>query len=283
MRRILGLCAVVAFGTAGCIQPHTNPLKTAQTIEANVVASEEVAADAPAMKPVATVPSDSQAILPVGKLVQATAKTATLKAKFVLDGAVPSPSKIDGSRDPFCADKEILTESMVVSDKGEISNVAVYLYTRRMKVELPDIPAAKQEHVLDNQNCAFVPHILAARPGQSILVKNSDQTGHNANFGFFANDGVNFLIPAGGEKSLELKAEEPAPIPVECNVHPWMKAYLIITDHPFVGISDAKGELTIENLPVGELTFKIWHENQDGSIDEAMVNGKKEELSLIHI
>ena len=211
--------------------------------------------------------------------VHTSAGTATLKAKFVLDGKPPQPSLIDGSRDPFCAELKIFSENMVVGKGGEIQNLALYVDARRTKADLPDVPVADKGHVLDNLGCKFEPHVIAARPGQKVIVTNSDNTGHNANFSFFNNDAVNFLVPAGGEKELELKADEPAPIPVECNVHPWMKAFLIVTEHPFVGVTGENGELTIENLPVGEVTFKVWHENAEKSIDEGTVGGKTEKWS----
>jgi plastocyanin len=133
---------------------------------------------------------------------------------------------------------------------------------------------------LDNDGCIFKPHIIFVRPGQKIEVLNSDQTGHNANFSFFRNEAVNFLIPVGGKKEFEIKTEESASlIPVECNIHPWMKAYVVVQEHPYVGISDEAGQIEIANLPVGEVTFYIRHENAAGSIDEGAVNGKSQKWS----
>jgi hypothetical protein len=71
--------------------------------------------------------------------------------------------------------------------------------------------------------------------------------------------------------------EEKAPTKVECNIHPWMSAYVMVFNHPYVGISDGDGKIKIEKLPAGvPLDFKIWHENQDKSIEEVTINGKKE-------
>lgn len=218
---------------------------------------------------------------PTGKLVATNANTATLKAKFVYGGTPPKPVKIDGSKDSFCANLNILSEAMVIGAKGEIQNLALYMDVRRSDAEIPEemLKAPAKTITLDNKGCVFVPHVMFVRPGQKINVLNSDQTGHNANFGFINNTPINYMIPAGGAKDIELQGDEPAPIPVECNVHSWMKAFVIVQEHPYVGITDAKGELTIENLPVGKVVFKVWHENSDRSITEADVNGKPQQWS----
>lgn len=214
--------------------------------------------------------------------VQAESKLATLRAKFVYGGKPPAREKIDASKDAYCANLDVLSEKMLVGEDGGIQNLAIFLDERRSKVDIPDsqrqAPDVPVE--LDNRGCIFVPHVFIARPGQTIQVLNSDQTGHNANFNFFKNTPVNYLIPAGGQKAVKPEDPEPAPIPVECNVHPWMKSYVIIQDHPFVAISDEAGVLEIKDLPVGEVTFRVWHENAKKSLDEVTIGGKKETWRL---
>ncbi|MFN3193484.1 MAG: methylamine utilization protein [Aureliella sp.] len=267
MKKTLSLLSIAALILAGCqAKMETTAQATPEVVEAT--------------KPVQlATETQVEPTSPKVHYVAAPAELATLKIKFVLDGKAPEAKNIDGSRDPYCADKEIPNEKMVIGEKGEIANLAIYLDTRKTKIDLPEIAVADEKHVLDNKGCIFTPHVIKARPGQTILVKNSDETGHNANFSFFNNAAVNFLVPANGEKELELKADEPAPIPVECNVHPWMKAFLIVTEHPYVGVTNADGELIVKDLPVGEVTFKVWHENAVKSIDEATVGGKKEKWS----
>jgi plastocyanin len=204
------------------------------------------------------------------------ADSATLRIKFVIDGDVPEASQIDGSRDPFCAELEINDDRLIVSKDGEIQNVVLYLDKRKTKADLPKFDLKAGERVLDNKGCLFIPKIILSHPGDTIVVTNSDETGHNANFSFFNNQSVNFLVPSGQKKDLTLKEEEPAPMPVECNVHPWMKAHVVVTDHPFVGATNKDGVVEIAGLPAGEVTFKVWHEHQLKSLDKPIVDGKEE-------
>ena len=218
---------------------------------------------------------------PAGHMVSTSAATeelATLRMKFVIDGDAPKPEAIDTARDPFCAQNKIFTDSMLVKD-GAIKNVIVYWDARKnKKVDVPKIAleVPKDKPVLDNIKCMFEPKILTVQTGQTIVIKNSDETGHNANFNFFANNPFNAIIPIGGEKELKLEQPEPAPIPIDCNVHPWMKAYIVVSENSYMGVSNDEGVIEIKNLPVGEeFVLKVYHE-LSGGIDEAVVDGKKE-------
>lgn len=267
MKKTLSLFALGCMAAIGCNSPTMESPTADATQSTSPIDVNQIAE--------ATKPSKVS-------FVQADAKMATLKVKFVLDGKAPDREKVNkDARDAFCAGLEILSEKMLIGDGGEIQNLAMILDKRKTKADLPEemMKAPEKKITLDNKGCVFVPHVLAARPGQTILVTNSDQAGHNANFNFFNNTPENFLVPAGGEKGLKLQADEPAPIPVDCNIHPWMKAHLIVTEHPYVGITDEKGDLTIEDLPVGKVAFKIWHEHSNRSISEGSVDGKKEKWS----
>ena len=75
-------------------------------------------------------------------------------------------------------------------------------------------------HTLANENCRFEPHILITQTGDKLKVTNPDPVGHNANMNFFNNRAENLMIPAGQEQLVSLDKAEPAPIPIDCNIHP---------------------------------------------------------------
>jgi len=53
---------------------------------------------------------------------------------------------------------------------------------------------------------------------------------------------------------------ESVPIRVNCDFHPWMNAHWLIVDHSYAALTDKDGKFQIDNLPVGEHNFRIWHE-----------------------
>jgi hypothetical protein len=206
------------------------------------------------------------------KYVAQVKKWGTLRAKFVVDGDVAKPTI--ATNDPACGALPVMTENLIVGSDGSLKNLAIYMDKKsKVKDIHPNLakPAAAQV-TLGVQNCVFVPHVLIVRPGQSIAVANV-----SANFNFLNNNADCILVPAGAGKIQPITVEEPAPISVESNLYPWMRANLIIQDHPYVGVSNEDGVLEIADLPIGQITFRVWHEA--GTIDEATVGGKKEKWS----
>jgi hypothetical protein len=49
-------------------------------------------------------------------------------------------------------------------------------------------------------------------------------------------------------------------IPLQCNQHPWMRAYVSVLPHPYFAVSAADGSFQIKNLPPGEYTLVAVHE-----------------------
>ena len=128
--------------------------------------------------------------------------------------------------------------------------------------------------MLDNEHCRFDPHVVLLQTSQTLVVGNSDAVGHNTNLSTFKNAQFNELIPSGGQKKVKLAAEEPLPVKVACNIHPWMNAWLVVKDHPYMAVSDDHGKLEIKNLPTGEWSFQIWQEKA-GYLREVAFEGGK--------
>jgi len=214
---------------------------------------------------------------------------ADLQLTFVYDAAeLPKLEPVEMAKDPACEalwkDAKPMAEDLLVdaTTKG-IKNIVFYPDPKKSGLVSGDahpdlLKAPEGSVVLDNVKCVFEPHIFSIRPSQTLMVKNSDTMGHNALFNVFSNAGVNPLIPAGGSKDVVFTKSERAPIPVQCNIHPWMISYMLMFELPYVGISDASGVLKMEKLPAGKpITFKIWHEKMDKSIDSVTLDGKEVE------
>jgi len=218
----------------------------------------------------------SFAVLAISGLARsADAQYAELKATFVLKGKAPDPTPI-AANGAFCGTLKIVSENLVVNKSNNgIQNLVLYPDPKTFDVKKAD-PAVKEplvaKPVLDNNQCRFAPHLLVVKAGQELEVKNSDPEGHNANFSFINNDPLNKQIPAKGSMMVKIPMSEPAPIPVTCGSHAWMKAHVIVQDHPFIGVTDEKGVMQIKGLPVGKISMKIWQES--GKFKDVKVNGK---------
>ncbi len=209
----------------------------------------------------------------------------TVKGRFVWDdakGPPPARKAITPTKDEeVCAkDKDFKTEDWVVNPKTKgIKYVVVWLAPEPKaggpklrdlppfdKKDIPPAAAkpAKADVEIDQPCCRFIPHVLAAQEGQGMIIKNGASVPHNAKWTSRNNGEINPLIPAGGQFKLQnpLKAER-FPINVECSIHPWMKAYVWVFDHPYFAVTDDDGNFEIKNVPVldGKLRLVAWQES----------------------
>ena len=215
--------------------------------------------------------------------VLSAAEWGDLKFKFVYDGTPPVPAKINVNKDvQFCGQFGLVDEELVVNKENKgIANIVAYMYTRSgPKPEIhPDYAEkADAKLVLDNNKCRFAPHVVMLTTTQTLVLKNSDTVGHNTNYAGFRNPAFNDLIPPGAqiEKKLTVGGERAK---VQCSIHPWMLAYVVVNDNPYGSVSDKNGELVIKHIPVGTWTFQLWHAGIGGYVADVKQDGKATEWS----
>jgi plastocyanin len=204
----------------------------------------------------------------------------TLRGKFVFDGKAPEQKPVNVAKEPFCTKCNVRTEDAVVDQQtNAVANVVVFLKAKKgEKITIhPDYetPEAKNaEVVIDNKDCRFSPHVVFARVGQPVVVKNSDPVGHNSNITPLndKNKAFNQILPAGASAKYSFKAAESLAVSVACNIHPWMKALVIVRDDPYAAVSQPDGTFEIKNLPVGTFDFQVRHDS--GYVTKPTVNGK---------
>lgn len=206
------------------------------------------------------------------------AEWGTIKGKFVLKGEV-KPEKIVPNKDTeYCSKHELVDESVVVGDGGALANVFVYLNPGRgKKVDVhPDIKPSAEPRVLDNKGCRFEPHAMTVWTADKFEIRNSDDgIGHNTNASMlFANPKFNEQVTGGAPIIKQFSKSESYPSKVACNVHPWMNAYVLIRDNPYMATSGEDGSFEIVNVPAGKHDFAFWHEAK-GNLKDLKVGKDK--------
>lgn len=146
-------------------------------------------------------------------------------------------------------------ESVIVDSSGHLRNVVVY-----MESPPPAPPAANSAPpVLNQVNCQYVPHVLALRTGQTLRVTTSDPTLHNVHGLCSENEPFNFALIAPGQ-TRDLKFDRPEAFQIRCDVHPWMRAYVHVFDHPYFAVTGKDGTFEIKGVPAGSCTLVAWQE-----------------------
>ena len=147
------------------------------------------------------------------------------------------------------------TKFYVVGAGGELADVVVYL----KGVPSASKGAGADPVVLDQKGCLYTPQILAVQTGQKVVVKNSDPCVHNVHTKPSANPEANQVQMAGGA-DLTFTFDKPEPfLKFQCDVHPWMFAWVSVFDHPYFALIAADGKFTIKNVPPGKYTLEAAH------------------------
>lgn len=243
----LGLCLIAALALVGCGQKESS-------------APEEAAG--PAEQAAAPTPID-----------QAT--VATVSGKVSFQGAKPKLARIMMDQDPVCVQKHsgaVFAEDGAVNDNGTLPNAFVYVKGGAEKYTFA-VPSESAE--LDQDGCVYKPHVLGVQVGQTLRILTKDPTTHNIHPMPKDNREWN-MSQAPNAAPLEQKFSRPEiMIPVKCNQHPWMKAYVGVTKSPFFAVTGSDGTFSIKGLPPGDYTLEVWT-STFGTQEQKVTVGAKE-------
>ena len=206
------------------------------------------------------------------------ATVATVSGTVKFDGTAPKPAKIDMSQDPAC--KGTNESETIVSSGGDLANVFVYVKDG-LGNRAFDVP--KDPVVLEQSGCKYHPHVLGVMAGQTVQIKNSDQTTHNIHPTPKDNREWNESQPPSSPAIEKNFAREEIMLPVKCNQHPWMKMYVNVVKSPFFAVTDKSGKYEIKGLPPGDYTIAFVHEKlgeQDQKVTVAAKDSKTVDQSF---
>lgn len=203
------------------------------------------------------------AFLTATLLVPSITSAGDLIGRYVFDGPVPQLADVSPAV-ANCTESPIVDESLVVSsDNNGIANIAVYLRRAPKGVPANAQPQAEAVPVQDQKGCRFIPRMLVFQAGQTPLVKSNDSVAHNVRGALLKNDDFNFTVGGVNRTGIPIKGIDRAdilPMPIKCDIHPYMTAYWLVVDHPYTAVTDADGKFKITGLPAGKHKFRVWHE-----------------------
>ncbi len=180
-----------------------------------------------------------------------------------LTGKPPAPVKIDTSMDPACSlggASDFNSEQYVVQD-GKLANVYIYVKSGP-PYRVGRIMSNSAAAVLDQKGCRYTPHVIAIMAGDALSFQNSDVTMHNIHTmpTTVGNETIDISQgPKGAPIVKQFKVPE-VMLPVRCNNHPWMNAFINVSATPFFAVTDAAGHFDLRGLPAGDYVLGAVHE-----------------------
>ena len=158
---------------------------------------------------------------------------------------------------------------------GQVSGISGQSVVYVDAISGKTFPAPAEHPVIDQKGLVYQPHVTAVLVGTTVDFLNSDSVAHNV---FWTSIGGNKKLghnlgtwPKGEKKSFKFDA--PGAVPILCNVHPEMSAYLVVVPTPYFATSDQAGNYKIENVPDGSYTVVAWHEGAKNQSKPVSVTG----------
>ncbi len=135
-------------------------------------------------------------------------------------------------------------------EKSDKSGVLVYItgFSRSTKQNILE---------LTQKNKTFKPSILPIVKGQKVRFPNKDNIYHNV---FSVSSITSFDLGQykRGDEPEELIFNKTGLIPVFCNIHPQMIAYIVVLENDAFDQTDKQGKFKIKNVPSGSYTLNAW-------------------------
>jgi len=182
-------------------------------------------------------------------------KSGTVRGRVTFKGKISPATDIAHPRDPYCETVKPKEGKVTRVGKNDgLRDVVVRLAPGTAKGELARAPKA----TLTQDGCMYTPRVLGIMTGGDLELVNKDRTMHNIH-GFVGDETAFNAGQAMGSPPLYKKAPgEPGIVRVKCDVHPWMVAWLVVTDHPFFATASDDGAFSFE-APVGAQTVEAVH------------------------
>ena len=184
-----------------------------------------------------------------------TASAGEIQGRVVLAGDLPAAKKIPITIDQYVCGTEQVMGDLIVSGAREIRNVVVWLENPP-----PGAPSAPPPAVapMDQKECIFAPRVVVVPATGTVEFLNSDRLLHNLHSVSRENASFNRTQPKG--RTIPITFAKPEIVRIDCDLHSWMRGWVVVAPHPFYALTDAQGRFTLDHVPAGQYTVRVWHE-----------------------
>ena len=192
----------------------------------------------------------------LGFVFATDASAAAIKGTVQFVGGAVDQKKLSVTVDQFVCGKDKDSEDLVLSPQRGIRNAVVSLATPP--------PGAKWEFsagpvFLDQKQCVFTPRVILVPVGGTVEFLNSDRLLHNLHSTSKTNPTFNRTQPKG--RAIPIIFAKPEIVRIGCDLHGWMRSWVVVIEHPFYAVTGPGGEFALNNVPPGKYTLSVWQES----------------------
>ncbi|HEV2054490.1 MAG TPA: carboxypeptidase regulatory-like domain-containing protein [Methylomirabilota bacterium] len=202
-------------------------------------------------------------------LVAEPAPAASIKGAVLYAGPALEKKAIPINIDQYVCGKSHESDELIVGPNRGI---------RWAVVSIQPPPAAKWEPSskpvqMDQQQCLYVPRVVIVPVGGTVEFLNTDRLLHNLHSVSTENPTFNRTQPKG--RTIPMVFKKPETVRIDCDLHTWMRAYVVVAEHAFYAVTGPNGEFALDNVPPGKYTLKVWQE-QLGTVTREVTVGDKD-------
>ncbi len=185
----------------------------------------------------------------------ANVSAATIKGNVRYTGARVEKKIIPVTIDQYLCGKEKEAADLILSSTNGIQNVVVSLQGVPASAKAP---LSTEPPKMDQKRCVFVPRVVIVPVGGSVEFLNSDRLLHNVRGGGKENPPFNRAQPHA--RTISIAFRNPEVLRVDCDLHSWMRGWIVVAEHPFYTVTNEEGEFVFENVPPGKYKLQAWQE-----------------------
>ncbi len=178
-----------------------------------------------------------------------------LTGSVLYTGKLPERAKVPVTIDQYICGQEKDAEDLVIGPKRGVQNAVVWLENPPAGAKWPAEPAKVE---MDQKGCVFVPRVVVVPVGGTVDFLNSDRLLHNLHSLSKENPSFNRTQPRN--RTIPVTFTRPELVAITCDLHSWMKSWVVVAEHPFYAVTDAAGTYRIANVPPGKYKVRMWQE-----------------------
>jgi plastocyanin len=204
-----------------------------------------------------------------------TAGAGTIKGSVRYSGAPVERKKFPVTIDQYLCGKEKTAGDLLLSPNNGIHNVVVSLQGMPAGAKWPAKPVPVK---MDQSKCEFIPRVVIVPAGGTVEFLNSDRLMHNVRSGGKDNPPFNRAQPHA--RTIAIGFKHPEVLRIDCDLHSWMRGWVVVAEHPYYTLTNEAGEFIIENVPPGKYTLQLWQETLGSMTQEVTVSGDATNVNL---
>lgn len=212
--------------------------------------------------PVVVVPENSRVYQPIERF-----QSGSISGAVIYDGAAPPDSTITLTPDVNACGGDLVIHSFA-RERDQMVNAVVWLL---------DISIGRQNRAglrtqLVKKGCVFSPEIIIARRGGTLNVFSTDAVVETATVLDLSTQRSIIQIPFGDPGQvipLTHLLQGPSAYEIFVDSRPMSRSYMLVLDHPYHDVTNARGNFTLTQVPAGIYTLRAWHPRL-GTVDKVV-------------